>query len=146
MPGWVDSCERYPHVCALTRNGEQQVGPFYDTGIDYMRPRQDGQELRVDPKVCRLYLSAQGIRELSALPASPQVVITRDDHMEAEANLERLQDELADTAAQLQETQGALSVARSLPPLDVQTLANSLVVSLEDRLPKRPGPKPKQAA
>jgi len=145
MPGWVDSPERYPHTCALVRNGEAQVGPFYDTGIDYFRPQVENGQLGVIPKLCRLYLSAQGIREFTQLNGSPMVTVPRANHQEAEAEIERLSDELADTAAMLVEAQAELASLKAQPPIDAEALAQALIVPLRSHFASRPGPKPKAA-
>src|SRR5690606_22440423 len=101
---WVAEPQKAPHVCAITRNGKE-VGPFYETDVLYAEIFYDAEGKACYRRPGVLHISAQAIREAVQVSGSPLVVLDKDDWLNAQAEIERTRDELADTAALLVEAQ-----------------------------------------
>lgn len=137
---WIPEPQKAPNICAITRNGKE-VGPFFETTVHYAEvfADQDNRIRYKRPGI--LHISAQAIREMSEMAGSPFVVVTKDDWLDQQAELERTRDELADTAAQLVEAQAEVQSYKSQPPIDARALADALIVPLGEHFARKPGPK-----
>jgi len=140
---WQPAPLKPPFECALTRNGEPSVGPFYETRLRYLSPKTgEAGEMRVNPQIRTLYLSAQAIREACAVPGSP-IVATTAEQLEKDAAyaavLAAQRDDLQD---QLDQSRAEIEVLRKHPVADVADLTEIL----DARYARKAGRKPAGAA
>lgn len=148
MKRWVSHPERYPHRCPWAHQGAPDDGPYLDTGLIYFAAREIENRIEPDRRESALVISPQALIESGDLPGSPIVVLHRkgweDDNAERwrlyeeveglKLECERLEEELADTHAQL-EVAG-----------DPEALVSALEARLDERYARKTGPKPKAAA
>lgn len=72
---WQVTPLKYPHECAITHNGEEANGPYFETRLEFLEPFVEDGQIRVKPKLNTLYLSETAIREACNVPGSPLVVL-----------------------------------------------------------------------
>ena len=106
---WCATPDKAPHVCALTRNGEEANGPYFETRLDYLEPFMDEGQIRANPTLNTLYLSAQAIREACDIEGSPFVVLRKEVYAlaleladEATAERDKLKEQLAEAYADIE--------------------------------------------
>lgn len=139
MIGWVERPFEPPYRCALTLRDEPAEGPYYSSGYYYFQasPGQDGPR---PGHFEQLYLAPQAIREICGAEGSPLVVYTRDEAADLNATLEARNDECADLSAQLEEAHAR--IAELEQHLNPDSMADALIVRLDERYAKRAGRKP----
>ncbi len=138
MPFWTEQPDRPPYRCPLTLQDSPADGPFYNTSLTYFADVGDRPG-----NLETLFISPQAIREMCGAEGSPLVAFSRDEVADRNAHIEHLEDECADLSAQLEESQAR--IAELEQHLNPEQLAEALVVRLDERYAKRPGPKPRAA-
>lgn len=115
---WYTTPEKAPHVCALTRNGDKDSGPYFETRLEYLAPFFDLGQIRANPALNTLYLSAQAIREACDTPGSPFRVVTHSS-LEYEASILRSAiDECDNLSKQLAQAKADIAVlTKHIAPL-----------------------------
>ncbi len=123
---WQPAPARPPYVCALTRSGEPAVGPFFQTRLEYLQPILGDGEIRVNPQILTLYLSAQAIREACAAQNSPIAAVEPDQLIKDAAYANVLEAQRDDLQLQLDEARAEIAVLRKHPVtadvIDFETL------------------------
>lgn len=123
---WQPAPHKPPHVCALTRSGEPSVGPFFETRLEYLQPILGDGEIRVNPQILTLYLSAQAIREACAAPNSPIAAVDPEQLVKDAAYAHVLGAQRDDLQDQLDEARAEIEVLRKHPVtaevIDFETL------------------------
>lgn len=143
---WVD---RPPAPCHKTRRDEPQQGMPYLVEDVFVLPvtlTADGPQVTSKRPVPLVHAASQ-IERVCDLPGSPFKIMRRDKYeswnrtlVEAQMALEEAQARIAEQEYELQ------ALRRNQGSIDVEALTNNVVARLEDRLPKKPGPKPKRPA
>ena len=147
MFSWESKPLEPPFVCALTRNGGDEVGPFIRTQLRYLEPFLDGDQIRVQPQVNTLYLSAQAIREMCNVPDSPLVAVSREAIEGQEAHIAEQAVMLGERDEHIERLEAELATLRAgQSSVDVEALASALVIPLKSHFAAKTGPKPKAAA
>lgn len=138
MTRWIPRPDRPPHRCAVTLRGQDETGPFLDLGLDYFAPVNEGGKLGVSPHLQRLYLCARAIKEACEKPGSPFVVLGQEEHRSLLAQIAAMRRQVDGLRSDL----AAEKEREPAPPVDVQALADALIVSLDERYRRKPGPRP----
>jgi hypothetical protein len=135
---WVFEPRKMPHRCRRSGRHAPVDGPYFEDSVHYSEPGGDDRTLTQ-------YLSVGWLKAIAAAPGSPIVVLTHDEHAELEARADSAEAERDEALLQLEELK-AQEPQTVVSPIDVQALADNLVVPLADYFQKKTGPKPKQAA
>lgn len=145
MIGWTDRVHGYPFRCPLTLRDAQADGPYYSTGLAYYEVQQTPQGPRPGP-LTELVVAPQAIREACAADGSPLVVHDRAEHQARLDYIADLERDLEETRAALEEARDENSRLKAAPAVDVEALANALVVPLSSKFQRKSGRPPKAAA
>lgn len=139
MGRWVS---QPPAPCHATRRDQAQYGPFHVGDLKYAPVRQmpDGQ-VRALPQILPLVTAASHFQTMMSEPGCPFRLLTKDEDAARNAYIADLEQQVAELELQVQEERTARQA-----PIDIEALTNNVVVALSDRLPRKPGPKPKTAA
>jgi hypothetical protein len=140
---WVSEPRKVPHKCRRSGRNTAAEGPYFEDAVPYAESGGDDRTLTQ-------YISVGWLKTIAAAPGSPVVVLGRDEWEEQVAHVAALVEqnqELEIRVSELEERELEL-LARlgDSGPIDVEALTNNIVVQLADRLPRRPGPKPREAA
>lgn len=133
---WVAAPRKAPYRCRRTGQDSPDVGPYFEESLGYCEAPGDDRELT-------LYHSPAWIKSICDASGSPFILLDRDAHADMTAELETLRLQLADAEATLAERGEEITTLRAAnAAIDVQALANGLVVRLEDHFAKKTGRKP----
>lgn len=136
MDRWQDSPPTGV-ACHRTGKDDPRQGPYFVESFAYSQV-VSGPEGQRWSQVRPLVHAASFIRTVCDSPGSPFVLFTIDEAAQREAELDELRERVAELEIQLEESRSG--------PIDMEALTNNVVSMLEARLPKRPGPKPREAA
>lgn len=146
MIGWVDTPPFFPFRCPLTLRDKPEDGPYYSTGMRYFASQATDAGEQPTGLPSALFLSPQAIREACAAEGSPLVVHDRAEHQARLDYIADLERDLEETRAALEEAQDENSRLTAAPAVDVQALADALVVPLNTHFAKKAGRPRKDAA
>jgi len=136
---WTDTP---PVPCHITGRIEAKPGQPYLVEEYLHSPAvaaPDGKNLMPAPRLRPLVHAASQIRRVCELPGSPFVLLTREEAAEQEA-IRKHRDELL---SEVEELTAELETLRSnTGAIDVQALANGLVIQLDERYARKAGRKP----
>lgn len=139
MDNWVSQPERPPYECALTRLGDPKDGPYFETRLDFLRPKMDeAGEVRVIPQINRLYLSELAIREACDALGSPLKAVSRDEWRALQDERDEQRYLIEKLEADLAEREAEIATLNERPLIDTP----ALVASLEQHFAKKAGRKP----
>jgi hypothetical protein len=133
---WTFEPRKMPHRCRRSGRHAPVDGPYFEDSVPY-------SESGGDDRTLTQYISVGWLKAIAAAPGSPVVVLTHDEHAELEARADSAEAERDEALLALEELR-AQEPQTIVSPIDVQALADNLVV----RLPvfSGTGPKPKRAA
>lgn len=139
--------ENPPAPCHRTGKQEPNGGPYFVEDHYTADVKMGERGPQVLPRIRPLVHSASFIKRICDAPGSPWVAVDPAVLEGQEAQIEAQAQMIADLEATIDELRGQIETMRSIDMrLDADALAERVVIQLEDRLPKRPGPKPKAAA
>jgi hypothetical protein len=114
-------------------------GPYYEESLGY-------SEVGGDDRHLTLYHSADWIRAMCEAPGSPFVLSTRAEHEARLKEAETLKEELEVYKNRVAYLENAYDRVLQPPPIDVEALANALVVPLGNTFARKAGRKPREDA
>jgi hypothetical protein len=135
---WTFEPRKMPHRCRRSGRHAPVDGPYFEDSVPY-------SESGGDDRTLTQYISVGWLKAIAAAPGSPVVVLTHDEHAELEARADSAEAERDEALIALEELR-AQEPQTIVSPIDVQALADNLVVPLEGYFQRRTGPKPKRAA
>ena len=136
---WVQAPRKAPYRCRRTGQDSPSAGPYYEESLGYCEAPGDDRELT-------LYHSPQWIRTMCEAPGSPLHVTTAAEHEATRQHLAHLEAELEAANNRVDELEAENDLMREAPAVDVDALAQALIIPLGNTFARKTGRPPKAAA
>ena len=130
---WVSVPRKAPRKCRRSGRDTEAEGPYFEDALPYCEAAGDDRELTQ-------YISVGWLKAIADAPGSPIVVLDYTEHQALLAQIDELTNQVEALDRQIAEPRETV-----VSPVDVDALAGALVVKLDTRFAKRPGPKPRAA-
>jgi hypothetical protein len=132
---WVYEPRKMPHRCRRSGRHAPADGPYFEDSVPYTEAPGDDRELTQ-------YISVGWLKTIAKAPGSPIDVIAKEELETLRATIAAQQDEIAELELRLEEAREPQVV---VSPIDEKALADVLILHMDDRYSRKPGPKPRAA-